>query len=325
MKKVTLLGEVLMRMDVPNSVNIFNGLDFKVYYGGSEANVASGLAEKGIKTTLLTKVPNNYLGLAILKHFKSNDVLFNDNTLTVDGRVGIYYTQPGFGSRFSDVAYDRSNSAFCESLFKISEIDFENMDVFHVSGVSAALSDEMQELILDIVCECQKRNIKVSYDSNYRSKLWSQKQAGEFLKKILPYTNILFAGRLDFIHLLNIDMKLLDSEMIKIIRSEYDNIDVISYTLRTVITNNHHKLVGYYNTKNETIISNEVEFEVLDRIGGGDNFTANVLYGYLNTVDKPQLINDAIISSSIQHTFMGDFTNTNNKKWTSDGLTGVNR
>lgn len=325
MKRVTLLGEVLMRMDVPNSVSTFNGHDFKVYYGGSEANVACGLAEKGIKTTLLTKVPNNYIGLSIIKHFKSNDVLFSDDTLTSEGRVGIYYTQPGFGSRFADVVYDRANSSFTESLFQIKDVDFDNMDVFHVSGVSAALSHDMQNLIIEIASECQKRNIKVSYDSNYRSKLWSQKQAGEFLKKILPYTNILFAGRLDFFHLLNLEEKFDDNEMINIIRNKYDNLDIISYTLRTVITNSRHKLIGYFNTKDEMIKSDVIEFDVLDRIGGGDNFTANVLYGYLNDLDYTQLINDAITYSSIQHTFTGDFTSTNNKKWTSLGLTGVDR
>lgn len=325
MINVTVLGEVLMRMDIPNSVNTFNGQEFKVYYGGSEANVASALAEKCINTHLLTKVPNNYIGHAVLKHFKSNDVLFNDKVLVDEGRVGIYYTLPGYGSRFSEVIYDRSDSAFVKNTIKLKDIDFNNMDLFHVSGVTAALSQDMQELILSIVAECQRRNILVSYDSNYRMKLWTQKQAGDFLQKILPYTDILFAGRLDFIHMLGFDEKMDDESMIEQIRQRHNNISVISYTKRTVLSNSTHKIIGYYNTKDTTYKSMEVEFEVLDRIGGGDNFTANVLHGILNKLDPQSTIENSIMSSSIQHTFLGDFTNTNNKVWGTMSKTGVDR
>lgn len=143
-----------------------------------------------------------------IKYLKSNSV---DTTFVkgADKRTGIYFLEVGSGNRASKVIYDRADSVF--SNMKIDDLDVEKalagVDVFHFSGVTLALSEEIRKLTMGILKHCKNNNIMVSYDSNYRAKLWSIEDARKSTLEILPYVNILSAGILDAENILLMDCK----------------------------------------------------------------------------------------------------------------------
>ncbi len=123
-----------------------------------------------------------------------------------DMRIGSYFLENGSGNRASQVIYDRCYSAMTS--LTSGDIDlkqlFQNVDVFVVSGITVALNQTIQDIVVEMVKYCRGNHILVVYDSNYRAKLWSIEAAGQALKRILPYVDILSAGYLDAQNLLGI-------------------------------------------------------------------------------------------------------------------------
>lgn len=322
MSKILTFGETLIRLDVVDTFNELSGKSGLYYIGGSELNVASELANMGNKVDFYSNLANNRIGKTIKRHILNNDIAFYGNMID-NSRIGTYYYCNGLGSRPSVVEYDRDYSSFKMNPLSMQDVNLEEVEHVHISGITAALSVEHQDFIVDLIKASKKNNITVSYDSNYRMKLWTQKEAGEFLKKILNDIDILFAGKLDFIYLLGMDENKSVDEMIRELFLENSNLDMITFTKRDVIDNNSHNLTGYLYTKEENFTTDTISFTVRDRVGGGDNFTANILDGILNGKDKEMTLNNAIESSIVQHTFNGDYTKY--EKVENKGLTGVSR
>ena len=179
-KKVLGFGEIMLRLTPPNNQKIIQANSFEAVYSGGEANVIASLAIMGHDTKFITKLPNNYLGEKVISKFRGYNVDVNDVVIG-EGRLGVYYSEIGHGLRSTEVIYDRKYSAI--SMAKKEEFDIKKMlkdvGLVHLSGITPALSNNLKELIIDIVKECRRQGILVSYDSNYRSKLWSIDEAKE--------------------------------------------------------------------------------------------------------------------------------------------------
>lgn len=210
--KVAGFGEIMLRLSTDVGKMILQSDRFNVNYGGGEANVLISLSHFGIDTKMITSVSNDDIGKSILRYLRSYDIDTEFVTLS-DHRTGIYYLQVGSGIRSSKVIYDRDNSAFCN--MKIVDIDIakalEDVDVFHFSGITLALSNDLRELLMQMLAYCKEHNIMVSYDSNYRAKLWSLEEAREATLKVLPYVDILSAGILDAENILLMNCELEDN------------------------------------------------------------------------------------------------------------------
>ena len=172
--KVAGFGEIMLRLSTTKGTTFTQSNNFNVNYGGGEANVLISLSNFDIDTRMLTKVSNDDIGKSIIKYLKSNDV---DTSFikSDDKRTGLYFLELGSGNRASKVIYDRADSAF--SNMKIDDLNIEkaleDVDIFHFSGITLALSEELRKLSMKILKYCKEKNILVSYDSNYRAKLWS--------------------------------------------------------------------------------------------------------------------------------------------------------
>ena len=122
-------------------------------------------------------------------------------------RLGTYYIDSGVGERSSAVIYDRAHSSFAslqEIEWDLNQL-FENVNVLHISGITPALSESLSEITLTLIKEAKARDIKVSFDVNFRSKLWNHEQASKVIAKILPYVDYCSAGKMDAIHLLGVE------------------------------------------------------------------------------------------------------------------------
>ena len=311
-KKVLGFGEIMLRLTPPNNQKIIQANSFEAIYSGGEANVIASLAILGHNTKFITKLPDNYLGKKVISKFRSYNVDVNDIILG-DGRLGIYYSEIGHGLRSTEVIYDRKYSAI--SMAEKKEFNIKNMlngvGLVHLSGITPALSNNLKELIIDIVKECKKQGILVSYDSNYRSKLWSIDEAKEVLEEILPYIDFAFLGYLDMVNILKFDDINLEFEEklkyhYKNLFEKYPNLKYAACTKRTVNSINNNTLQGYLFDGNELFKSNSYTFDILDRVGGGDAFTAGILHGILNEMGNERIIEFGTCASSLKHSIIGD-------------------
>lgn len=303
--KVIALGEVMMRLSNPLDTEMNRANNLSIYFGGGEYNTLVNLAGLGHDTEIVTSLPDNKLTTRILTEAKAYGVGTKYTNIT-EGRLGTYYAILGDDVTPTEVIYDRANSCFAHSTIADYNFDsiFEGADLFHVSGITAALNKDTRGLTLAAIKHARNMGIAVSYDSNYRAKLWSQAEAGAFLQEVLPLIDYAFLGILDIKYLLNIDTNLLQDGY-AILKSKYPNIKYFASTNRNVISPSIHQLkVNIYDSSLYT--TNEMTLNVKDRIGGGDVFTSGVLDGILLGKDKEDIANFALADAAIKHQRYGD-------------------
>ena len=311
--KVAGFGEIMLRLSTDVGTMILQSDRFNVNYGGGEANVLISLSHFGIDTKMITSVSNDDIGKSILRYLRSYDIDTKFVTLG-DHRTGIYYLQVGSGIRSSKVIYDRDNSAFCN--MKVGDIDIakalEDVDVFHFSGITLALSNDLRELLMQILAYCKEHNIMVSYDSNYRAKLWSLEEAREATLKVLPYVDILSAGILDAENILLMNCELEDNhEKLKYYYDEitktYPNIKHIFSSHRDIESSSVNKLQCNYYTDGILYLSNKINIDsIVDRVGGGDALSAGIIYSIINNKDPKYVCEFATCASALKHSILGD-------------------
>lgn len=311
-KKILGFGEIMLRLTPPNNQKIIQSDSFEAVYSGGEANVIASLAILGHDTKFITKLPYNYLGKKVISKFRSYNVNVED-IIIGEGRLGVYYSEIGHGLRSTEVIYDRKYSAI--SMAKKEEFNIKNMlkgvGLVHLSGITPALSSNLKELIIDIVKECKNQGILVSYDSNYRSKLWAIDEAREVLEEVLPYIDFAFLGYLDMINILKFEDENLEfEERLKYhyenLFKKYPNLRFALCTKRTVNSINNNTLQGYLFDGNNLFKSNKYTFDILDRVGGGDAFTAGILHGVLNEMENDRIVEFGTCASALKHSIIGD-------------------
>lgn len=311
-KKVLGFGEIMLRLTPTNNQKIIQANSFDAIYSGGEANVIASLAMFGHDVKFVTKLPDNYLGQKVIAKFRGYNVDVKD-IIIGEGRLGIYYSEIGHGLRSTEVIYDRKYSTI--SMAKKEEFDLdkilEGVGIVHLSGITPALSKDLYELMIELVKKCKKNNILVSFDSNYRAKLWSIEEAGEFIKDILNYVDYAFLGELDIIRILKFkDIYLNFEEKLEVLYKElfkiYPNLKYVACTKRKVNTINNNTLKGYLFNGEKLYISNEYTFDILDRVGGGDAFTAGILNGILKDMKEDRIVEFGICASVLKHSLIGD-------------------
>lgn len=322
MGKIVTLGEIMLRLSPETGIRLTQAAKFQGCYGGGEANVAISLANYGHETFFASKVPDNELGLAAIRHLQS----FGVNTQAVlrgGNRLGTYYLETGVGERSSSVVYDRQHSSFAEMLSSEWDIAalFNDAELFHLSGITPALSKAWQQQTLELVKTAKQAGCKISFDMNYRSKLWSQEKAGNVIKEILPYVDYCSAGKLDAIYLLGIDPVEQDtrrqelSNYYQMIQEKFPNLSIIYSTERFVHSSSDNELVGtlwmhhkYYESKCHRITP------IVDRVGGGDAFAGGILHGILQKEKPQKMIDFATAASALKHTVYGDCNQFNQQE-----------
>lgn len=309
--KILCMGETLLRYSTHKGQRLAD-LDFQVHIGGSETNVAVSLARFGLDTSLLTKLPDHALGDAVITFLRKYGVDVS-KIMRNDMRIGSYFLESGSGNRTSQVIYDRQYSAmtsFCLEDIDLDDI-FHEVDMFVVSGITVALNETVKTAVLIMLQYCQKHQIMVVYDSNYRAKLWSIQEAGKAFKEILPYVTVLSAGILDaqnFLGLHTDKEKYEDqlSDFYEQIRKRYPNISYITSTRRKIISTSVNELTGYLYYDHLYVSDTILIDDIVDRVGGGDAYLAGLLYGLFKYHDLEKSLAFAVSASVLKHTILGD-------------------
>lgn len=287
--KVLSFGEILLRLASPGYTKLFQKDSLDATFCGGEANVAVSLAILGQESSFITKVPNNDVGRAAINSMR----YFGVNTSKViygGGRLGTYYLEKGASQRPSKVIYDRAYSSI--ALAEPEEFDWDvildGVEWFHWTGINPALSQNVADICRQACVIAKKKGITVSCDLNYRGNLWSSAEAQETMTKLMPYVDVCVANEEDAEKVLGIKAADTDVENGKLDRNGWSG-------------------MLYDATKGETYFSKTYDIQVVDRVGGGDSFTAGLIYALSNGLENEYAINFAVAASCLKHTMEGDY------------------
>mgnify|MGYP000459968013 CR=1 FL=1 len=205
MVDLVTFGETMLRLSPPGDGRLETTPQFDVTVGGAESNVAAVASRLGQETVWLSKLPDSPLGRRVAGELR-RDGIEPMICWTDEGRVGTYYLESGDPPRGTDVVYDRAGSAV--TTVQPEELDTEaitSADIFHTSGITPALSDATAATTAKLLSIAGRATTTVSFDLNYRSKLWSHAGARETLEPLLGDVDLLFAPRRDTESILGID------------------------------------------------------------------------------------------------------------------------
>lgn len=315
MKRIVALGEIMLRLTPPNYRKIIQAETFEATYGGSEANVAVSLSVFGHRVSFVTRLPSNALGDAAIGFLKKYGVQ-TDSVVRGGDRLGIYFLDTGVSLRPSEVIYDRKDSAMATA--RPEDFDWNallaNADWFHTSGITLAISQNARQIVMDAVRSAKSHGVTVSFDFNYRSKLWSLEEAREAIVSVLPYVDICFAGRRDVENILGYQTsrnaaspEQVHKELLGRLVNTYD-ITCAATTIRTVHSASRSSLAGVVVTRDgDTVVTKPYHFDIVDRIGGGDAFAAGFIHAIASKKRSVSYaVEFALAASVLKHTIVGD-------------------
>ncbi|EUJ30688.1 5-dehydro-2-deoxygluconokinase [Listeria grayi] len=306
MKQVVTIGEMLMRLSTQQGIPFSQTTALDIHIGGAEANVAVNLSKLGHPTRIATVVPANPIGKMAVEHLWRHQV---DTAFVVEAgdRLGTYYLESGTALKAPSVVYDRQHSSFARHKsmdWDLSEL-LKDIRVLHVSGITIALSTFWLEVVVKIIREAKRNGIKISFDMNYRAKLWKLEVAKRAYQQLLPLVDYCSAGQMDAVAFFEIPSETKD--YYQAMHDKFPNIELFYATKRTVISASHHLLQGHLWTQGECWESEEYAiYPIVDRVGGGDAYTAAVLHGILSEWRPDETVKFATAAAGLKHSIHGD-------------------
>jgi len=318
MSKVVTLGELMLRLTPKLPYKFLQATSFDAVFGGSEANVAVSLALLGLSSYYVTKLPANDIGDLAFNELRKYGVKL-DYVKRGGKRLGIYFIEAGSSMRPSKVIYDRSNSAISEASlddFNFNEI-FEGATHFHFSGITPALSENCFQLTKEACRVAQARGITVSVDLNYRKKLWSEEEAKRKMLQLMQYVDICIGNEEDASKMLGFKAKGVAPEkgiisleayydVFKTMKEEF-GFKYIATSLRESYSASENGWQGLLYDGKDFYASKKYNIILVDRLGGGDAFSAGLIYSLLTKKDLQYTIDFATAASALKQTIVGDF------------------
>lgn len=304
------LGEILLRLSPPQGQRLARTQDFQLHVGGAELNVAAGAGQLGLRTGIITRLPDNELGDLVRNQIRyqgaSDEFAARDRG--PEARLGLYYYETASAPRKPAVVYDRKNSSAC----RISPEDFSqemyaSARCFHTSGITLALGAEARRTAVDMMKRFKEQGAWISFDVNFRGNLWTGEEARRCIEEILPLVDIFFCSedtaRLTFRKEGNLE------EIMKSFTREYP-ISVVASTRRVVHSPRCHSFGSrIYSSGADAFYEEEPyeNIEVMDRIGSGDAYVAGALYGLLTDWEHPgRAVAMGNAAAAMKNTVAGD-------------------
>lgn len=321
--KVVTFGEIMLRLATPGYERFSQASEFTATYGGGEANVAVSLANYGIESSFVTRLPKNDIARACEMDLRKYGVN-TDNIIHGGDRLGIYFLETGAVSRGSKVVYDRAHSAISQIEKGMIDWDkvFEGANWFHWTGITPAISQGAADVCLEAINAANERGITVSCDLNYRKNLWKYgKSAGEVMPALVAGTDVVLGNEEDAEKVLGIKPEGVDVtgghveaeaylSVSEQIMTQFPRCKKVITTLRGSINANHNSWSGVlYDGKELFKANNTYQItHIVDRVGGGDSFMGGLIYGLLTWPnDNQKALNFAVAASCLKHTIYGDY------------------
>jgi 2-dehydro-3-deoxygluconokinase len=320
MVKTVCFGEIMLRLSPPGFERLLQSPALQATFGGGEANVAVSLAQFGCDSYYVTRVPANPIGEAAAKALRAEGVNV-EHVLRGGSRLGIYFAETGASQRPSTVIYDRAHSAVSElSPGDVPWHDvFEGAAWFHWTGITPALSATAAECTRAAINAAKRAGARVSVDLNYRSKLWSPREAQQTMRPLMPLVDLVIANEEDLQAVLGIDVAHTDvtggSLSIDAYRASAQRVagefgvKHVAVTLRESLSasDNAWSAVLLDGTTSAFYQSQRYVVRLVDRIGGGDSFAAGLIFQMVMGADADTALRFAVAASALKQTIPGDF------------------
>ena len=318
MKKIVCFGELMLRLAPNGYYRFFQNDQMQATFGGGEANVAVSLANYGMDSIYVTKLPKHAIGQAAVNSLRYFGV---DTSKIVRGgeRVGIYFLEKGASQRGSVCIYDRAYSAI--ALADRSDFDwdsiFEDADWFHFTGITPALGQNVADICLDACKAAKAHGVKVSCDLNYRGKLWTREQARATMTELCKYVDVCISNEEDAKDVFGIEAEGTDIYGGKLNHEGYKSVakqladkfgfEKVAITLRSSISASVNDWAGMLYDGENFCFSKSYHLNIVDRVGGGDSFGAGLIYALRSGKTTEQAIEFAVAASALKHSVEGDY------------------
>lgn len=328
------LGEIMIRLD-PGEGRIKTARSFKAWEGGGEYNVARGLKRCfGLKTAVVTALVDNDVGYLLEDLIYQGGVdmghakWFPYDGIGRDARIGLNFTERGFGLRGAVGVSDRANSA--ASKLKAGDFDWdlifgkEGCRWFHCGGIFAALSETTPGLVIEAMKAAKAHGTVTSYDLNYRPSLWKanggSKRAIEVNREIAQYVDVMIGNEEDFTaalgfevegvseHVTNLQSDSFKRMIAKVVKA-FPGLKAVATTLREVrsATRNDWGAILYVDGEFYEA-QKRADLEIMDRVGGGDGFASGLVYGFLSGKAPQECVEYGAAHGALAMTTPGDTT-----------------
>jgi 2-dehydro-3-deoxygluconokinase len=318
MNKVVAFGEIMLRFSTERHLRFSQAKAFTASYGGGEFNVCVSLANYGINSEFITRLPENEIGTCALTEMRKMNVE-SKNVIFGGERLGTYYLETGAGTRGSNVVYDRAHSSMAtiqKGLIDWEKV-FEGANWFHWSGITAAISQSSADACLEAIKVAHKLGLTISCDLNYRSKLWQYgKTPSEVMPELLKYCDVIL-GDIDTANFMlgipKVNPNYQDEKSLPVLYTKLfelcPNLKTVATTLRYSVSASHQRIGGVlFDGKKIYQAAVKEVTPVVDRVGSGDAFMGGLIYGLLEYQNNNQKALDfAVAACCLKHTIAGDY------------------
>ncbi len=302
---VVTLGELMLRLSPPGHLRFAQATQFDLHIGGAEANVAVALAHWGIESRFISRLPTNELGDRCVAELRRHGV--NVESVARGGdRLGLYFLEHGASQRASQIIYDRAHSAFAladPAAFDWAAI-LKGARWFHWSGITPALSDHARQIAVDASAAARQLGVTVSFDMNYRARLWSAEDAAKVLTPMMSNVDVCICGTIEAQTVLGVPPG--DEEQTAITLRDRFGFRSVLIPQRASQSARHTSWAATFITDDGVFHSPVYEIDIIDRVGAGDSLTAGLIFSELRGDTPQQCVNFAVAASAIKHTIPGD-------------------
>lgn len=314
--RMVCFGELLLRLTAPDHELLLQSPRFLAGIGGAEANVGVSLARFGHAVSMVSIVPDNALGEAAICELRRYGVA-TDGIQKRPGRMGLYFLSVGAGHRASEILYDRADSAF--ALAPSDAIDW-NRELtgarwLHISGITPALGPEAAVSAVRAAQAAQDRGVLVSFDCNYRAKLWERWNGdpAASLRALAERAQLIFADDRALALILGQDLSRVPQEdrfrrAVDQAFAAFPRAQRIATTVRIQHSADNQELSALLASRNRLFTTRVYSLgKIVDRIGSGDAFAAGILHGIESGLDDQATLDFALAAACLKHSVPGDF------------------
>jgi 2-dehydro-3-deoxygluconokinase len=319
MAEIVTMGEIMLRLSPPGCQRFIQATSFDVNYGGSEGNIAVCLSNYGHDVAYITKLPQNAMGDCVVATLRKYGV---DCSAIARGgkRLGTYFLENGSSVRPASVVYDRADSAMANAVPE--DFDFETIlkgvKWFHTSGITPVLNKEVAEAAKKAMMIAKKNGAIVSFDLNYRAKLWTEgvEEKQKLIADMMQYVDVCFGNARDAAMVLGYkdgDTDFINGDYAICVNEENMQKVVKKYGFKYLVSSLRESISASDNgysavvaTEDDIYVGKKFLVHITDRVGSGDAFASGFIHGIITGKTKEEALNFAIASSAIKHTIPGD-------------------
>ena len=311
MPDVITFGEIMLRLTTPGHQRFAQAPHFEITPGGAEANVAVLIAQLGGSSEFVTRLPEHALGQRAIDELRQRGV-GTRYILRGGERIGLYFLEQGASQRPGRVIYDRAHSAFTEA--QVGDFDwariFAGARWFHWSGITPGVSESAAALTAEACQAAKLAGLQVSFDLNYRAKLWTRESAGAVLTPLMEHVDVCITSAEEARTVFGLAVPESGSDRERIaaeaLRDRFGFAQV-ALTMRqgesAVATNWGAMLLA----EGRAFFSPRHEIEIVDRVGAGDAFTGALIFSLMRRDPPQRAVDFAVAASTLKHSIPGDF------------------